>query len=406
LYSNNAGGSWSSLRPNNTITANTRYKLKIVQQNNQLSLYMDGELISSAENSNIEFSDILALGVDPKDSRHAYFAGSIDLNSFKIYVDGNLVYQPCLKVPYTESKTGSKISDMAYLPRIQSMYEQFGVAPYYTINETAQTFTLPQGEIYGMFEQIRTQLAVDITDNGTTHIEKYPDGRLYMSGRYTWQASSTSVPFVQPVLSANGTPGGANFAVFSGGELFPTAYPACNAFDGNPSTTYESSNVNPAFIGFYNPEKLNVTALTVTNGIASRETTTYAIDASDDGNTWTEILTGSSSARGAGSQFIVNLSSNTNSYYYYRLRSTGIAYGWCVAGIKITATYEDSGSPTINRIILPVATTNNYYNPVLTGINADISGIYPSSVNTGYIDLTGTASNNDIIGWSVHAMWK
>ena len=34
------------------------------------------------------------------------FTSSIDLNSFKIYVDGNLVYQPCLKIPYTQSKTG------------------------------------------------------------------------------------------------------------------------------------------------------------------------------------------------------------------------------------------------------------------------------------------------------------
>lgn len=77
------------------------------------------------------------------------FAGSIDLNAFKVYVDGNLVYQPCLKIPYTLSKTGSKIVDSVYRDRVSDMYNQFGYAPYYTLLEGAN-FTLPQGELYGL----------------------------------------------------------------------------------------------------------------------------------------------------------------------------------------------------------------------------------------------------------------
>ena len=81
------------------------------------------------------------------------FLGLIDLNSFKIYVDGNLVYQPCLKIPYTESKTGSKIVGVNYRECVKDMYEQFGYAPYYTLSDT--DFTLPQGELYGMLENLR-----------------------------------------------------------------------------------------------------------------------------------------------------------------------------------------------------------------------------------------------------------
>ena len=77
------------------------------------------------------------------------FGGSIDLNALKIYIDGNLVYQPCLKIPYTLSKTGSKIVDSTYRDRVNDMYEQFGYAPYYTLDEGTD-FTIPQGEIYGM----------------------------------------------------------------------------------------------------------------------------------------------------------------------------------------------------------------------------------------------------------------
>ncbi len=81
--------------------------------------------------------------------------GSIDLNLVKIYVDGNLVYQPCLKIPYTESKTGSKIVDSIYRDRVNDMAEQFGYANYYTLDEDNSNFTLPKGEVYGMIEKLR-----------------------------------------------------------------------------------------------------------------------------------------------------------------------------------------------------------------------------------------------------------
>ena len=65
--------------------------------------------------------------------------GSIDLNAFKIYVDSELVYQPCLKIPYTLGSTGIKVVDNAYLSRVQDVYDQHYLERYYTINETTQT---------------------------------------------------------------------------------------------------------------------------------------------------------------------------------------------------------------------------------------------------------------------------
>ena len=90
-----------------------------------------------------------------------YLNGSIDLNAFKIYVDGNLVYQPCLKIPYTQSKTGSKIVDSVYRDRVIDLYEQEGQTGYYTIDEENQNFTLPMGEIYGMIEDKANKATVE-----------------------------------------------------------------------------------------------------------------------------------------------------------------------------------------------------------------------------------------------------
>lgn len=153
---NNNTGHFVDLFGINTIQTNTNYDLEISYNNN---LYY-GKL-TNLDNNSIVTSTVTSMYYFPTDSSNwsigsdcsRYIDGSLDLNSFKIYVDNNLVYQPCLKIPYTQSKTGSKIVDVAYRDRVQDMYEQTGVAPYYTIDETNQNFTLPMGEIYGMIER-------------------------------------------------------------------------------------------------------------------------------------------------------------------------------------------------------------------------------------------------------------
>ena len=133
--------------------ANKSYKYKIE---------IDGTTAKSTINgitktiNNFVFSDVtkIGLGCNFADNKGTFF-GSIDLNSFKIYTDGQLVYQPCLKIPYTQSKTGSKIVDVAYRDRVIDLYEQEGKAKYYTIDESNKNFTLPMGEIYGMIENIK-----------------------------------------------------------------------------------------------------------------------------------------------------------------------------------------------------------------------------------------------------------
>lgn len=94
-----------------------------------------------------------------KVTTYNYHTGSIDLKQFSITVDGVEVFNgnktgvdqitDTLQIPYTLSKTGSKIVDATYRDRVQDMYEQFGYANYYTLSDT--DVTLPMGEIYGMF---------------------------------------------------------------------------------------------------------------------------------------------------------------------------------------------------------------------------------------------------------------
>lgn len=81
--------------------------------------------------------------------------GEIDMNSVKLTVNGNLTVQGCLKIPYTESKTGSKIVDSIYCKRVKDVYEQGFLQRYYALDEANNRAWLPIGDVYGMIESLR-----------------------------------------------------------------------------------------------------------------------------------------------------------------------------------------------------------------------------------------------------------
>lgn len=87
-------------------------------------------------------------------------SNSIDLNTYKFYSNDNLIYQPCLKIPYTEADSTSRIVDVAYRGRVKDLYEQTGEALFYTIDEQNQNFSLPAGDIYGMITKNREILDI------------------------------------------------------------------------------------------------------------------------------------------------------------------------------------------------------------------------------------------------------
>ena len=124
------------------------------------------------------YNGLIYIGKRPQNNFN-WNNGSIDLNAFKIYVDGNLVYQPCLKIPYTQSKTGSKIVDVAYRDRVIDLYKQEGQAGYYTIDGPNKNFTLPMGEIYGMIGQ-RSLISSTVTE--TNRVDIYSDKTCLICG--------------------------------------------------------------------------------------------------------------------------------------------------------------------------------------------------------------------------------
>lgn len=126
------------------------------------------------------------------------FTGAFDLKYFSVKSDGIPVFlgnrtgidtytidNSTVSIPYTLSKTGSKIVDSAYRSQVSAIYDEFGYAPYYTLSDT--NFTLPQGEIYGMlgnrqfnFVNQTISTATSIATHSVSFVDKLPnDGFIY-----------------------------------------------------------------------------------------------------------------------------------------------------------------------------------------------------------------------------------
>lgn len=118
------------------------------------------------------------------------FNGVIDLNNFKIYVDDELVYQPCLKIPYNISKTGLKVANADARERVIGMGKDYGYSQYFTIDEENKNATLPIGAgITGRQDLIAS------FDDGTNKYEQFSDLTFKQSGKCT---ANTAVTFIQP----------------------------------------------------------------------------------------------------------------------------------------------------------------------------------------------------------------
>ncbi|MCR4881836.1 MAG: hypothetical protein K6A44_07795 [bacterium] len=137
------------------LAAGTEYDMKLVYDGAQFVLrykrstdvaYMALEPTSVAS-ANVLTNPNFGIGILASSLNNPFY-GTIDLNKIRLYINGNLIWQPCMKIPYTQSKTGSKIVEAAYRTRVNDMYNQLGYAPYYTLSDN--DFTLQQGEIYGI----------------------------------------------------------------------------------------------------------------------------------------------------------------------------------------------------------------------------------------------------------------
>lgn len=81
------------------------------------------------------------------------FRGTVDLSSFELYVNDELVYSPVNSLPYKKLATGSNVVDVSYKTIVEQTAQSKGSALYYVIDTANQTITLPKGDLFGFITQ-------------------------------------------------------------------------------------------------------------------------------------------------------------------------------------------------------------------------------------------------------------
>lgn len=128
-----------------------------------------------------------------------------------------------------------------------------------------------------------------------------------------------------PTLTANGTMGGDTWACQADSE-YNTTYVAYNVFRSS-SYWRSASAVSGHYLAWYSPTAYGLDGLTITNYSNSNgRPTSYDIQVSDDGTTWTTVKTGTSNA-GVSTSWDIDLTDVTNLSKYWRFYINSVVSG-------------------------------------------------------------------------------
>jgi hypothetical protein len=177
---------------------------------------------------------------------------------------------------------------------------------------------------YSTIAGVRNVLLFKTHDSGTTWEVEYT----------TYGGVETT--FVQPVLSANGTVGGASFAVSS--TTAGSSGEAYRAFDNN-TATYTFSVGSTYTIIIYNPNELKVSGLSFINRSDRLGITAYTFYGSNDGTNYTTIGSYTNAVTTAGASWSTAINS-IGFYKYHKIFITATGATECnIAEIDLSAVY-------------------------------------------------------------------
>ena len=162
------------LNDSKVTTNGARYKyvvsFDIVTNKYSYQYYENDVLITQKDNilisvlANMNWSNITIGNIG---RQYSPLNGSIDLKSLSITVDGKEVFSGNktgldvinnVEIPYTLSKTGSKIVDAVYRDRVEDCYNQYGTGNYYLFSNATEQFALPMPDMYGLIENLKLDI--------------------------------------------------------------------------------------------------------------------------------------------------------------------------------------------------------------------------------------------------------
>lgn len=314
------------------------YKLYLMKDNGTYTSYTQlppftsdkWTLETSFDDKNNIFSEGFVMGMctSVNDSSR-YFRGMFDLNN--CILGNNVIYYKANKVGY--------ISQSDYLTIDTATTKNITLSTGITlaIEPTPADATVELwADGYQQTDGSNTLTAIE-----GTLVNYKVSKRHYLpqNGTYTLTSSNTTLsvaleeypytePFVQPVLSANGSMGGDAFACNQSAAYNSTtlAWRCFKEWDGVSTTESDRWQINGVstsnyyYIEWYNPTELLINKLTIYNAQSNFTVSDYILQGSNDYSSWTDIISGRNNNTADRSGWEINLESNLDVYKYFRLQ--------------------------------------------------------------------------------------
>lgn len=176
-------------------------------------------------------------------------------------------------------------------------------------------------------------------------------------------------PWMQPVLTANGSIGGSSFAVQASSEI-NTARKAWHALDGLVGSAdgesyiwHSASGVSSQWYTMYFPTAVKVVSIRIQNSLYSTHgaVTSGTVVVSNDNTSWHILKSWTNSVIKGGSTWFINLDSNTEVYNYYRIVfSTGTSKYVVISELELTAYYAEIATASDYDYVVEIPATTAY----------------------------------------------
>ena len=195
-------------------------------------------------------------------------------------------------------------------------------------------------------------------NNGT--VSNGNNATLHVPAGATVSVEEQFIPEPFTSSSDNGAMGGAKFGVTASGT-WSSPYDPWRVMQSGDGGAFDAwiSTTSPETFDIYNPDAIKITNINIRNFVQGAYSITEGtVSGSNNYSSWTQIKSFTNSNVTGGKTWDIDLSSNTNSYKYYRINITkGNPNSIGIQRMKITATKVVSVSSSTSLICDPCTIT-------------------------------------------------
>lgn len=235
------------------LSSNIQYGSSLSFLNNILSLNnasgtsMSSVTLATTVGADIALSNLSTTGEEKLQAVKGYETGTVAISDSTLYTyikglydassdTGTDVYDfggTTVSVPYRLASTKSKITISTYQNAVEQVYANNGLAPYYVLDTSNQTVTLPMGELYGFITEAYDKANVKSRNIGEIVLSTIPlsDAGLHVLDGSLLEGTGVYADFVSYIASLyTSDPTASYFCTQTEWDNIEQAYGVCGKF--------------------------------------------------------------------------------------------------------------------------------------------------------------------------------